>query len=153
MRRYDNAIIGEGLNCRLRKEVEPTLYKVPAIPVLLTLAAIVLLPRKFRKLVDEARKNSRDLGLEPAPVGIGAASVHGTAFGTAPTLHPEGFGEAIEVAADIPMSPEPRAPALGTLLRSRPGVELADAHDIRQIDRQIKYQFATQAGLIWGSGV
>ena len=136
MRGHHDACTEEHLNRRRGKPIEPALDDIAAIPVLLALAAFVLRPGNSRQLAVQTGYDGHDGGEKPAPVAVGTAGMHGTTVRTTPSLEPERIGEPVKVAGDIAVPPKPRAPATGTPPWSWPRVELAQAKEFRQNDRQ-----------------
>ena len=143
MRGQDDAGGEKHLDRRRRETIEPALYDIAAIPVLLALATFVFRPGNSRQLAVQADDDGRDRGEKPAPVAVGPAGMHRATVLAAPALYPELLGDSIEIARDKAVPPKPLATATGTTPWSRPWVELAQAKEFRQNDRQGKYQVAT----------
>jgi hypothetical protein len=78
-----------------------------------------------RDIADQAGQDDCDWCEESAPVAVGAASVHAATVRAAPALDPQWLAQAVEIASDVAMAPEPLTTAERTPPRPRPGVELA----------------------------
>jgi len=132
----DNYPLGdETLDLDRGKTVEAALDEVAAIPVLLSLAALALRPSKPSKLRHQARKDDRDRREKAPPMACRSAGVHRRAVGTAPALYPGWLREAVKVARDVAVPPQPLATTARAPLWPRPWVELPLAYDLGHTGR------------------
>jgi hypothetical protein len=118
-----------------REAVKAALYDVAAVPVLLALPTIALWPMEPSELRGEASEDNRDRREEPPPVARWPARVHRPAIRTAPSLDPDRFGQAIEIAGHESMAPKPPSTTAWTAPRPWPREELSLAHDLGHTGR------------------
>jgi hypothetical protein len=111
-----------------------------SVPVLLRLAGKTAKPSAIHKL-GKKRKKNRKSGIMKTLVKLPQPrAVHCPTIGTAETLHPEAAGEALKVAKNVAVSPQPHPPAARTAMRPKPGIIFAVFNQPLYINRKMEYQ-------------